>query len=339
MEHMPCWSVWWFALIAGSSACDFERDSVGPGYGQAGTSGSCPLQPSTPLPGAPDREQAGSAGSPNGQRSSQPPERGAIAAAGSGGAPPATGSAAECDLFGRWLITTHTVTDALGQLQVAHYYFYYELEQSGTAVTVRKGLMCGTDARGLGDFAVTADFSGSRDATMRKLSFAGKRGTAKKTAVGCRVEFEKLYIVMGASIPHYLNPANALPTAADAASGTTPGWEDWDEDGRPGVTGVITGVVSGKVFAAPRNWLLIAGEVPSVAKSFRMPLDWNAEPNVMAFDGTPLLATEAVRAADRARHYIEFARLASDQATGDDEAVCASTRQLAKTLTPAAAGL
>jgi hypothetical protein len=59
----------------------------------------------------------------------------------------------------------------------------------------------------------------------------------------------------------------------------------------------------------------------------------------MAFDGSPLLASEAVRAANPDLHYAEYARLGPEQATGDDQAICAAVRELAPTLTPMAAGI
>jgi hypothetical protein len=66
---------------------------------------------------------------------------------------------------------------------------------------------------------------------------------------------------------------------------------------------------------------------------------WNQEKNVMAFDGSPLLASEAVRAANPDLHFAQYARLAPDQATGDDLATCAAVRELASTLTPEASGI
>jgi hypothetical protein len=49
------------------------------------------------------------------------------------GGEPATPSG-PCDMSGRWLSTVHYVTDALGQLQYAHAYIYYELaQQAGRA--------------------------------------------------------------------------------------------------------------------------------------------------------------------------------------------------------------
>jgi hypothetical protein len=83
---------------------------------------------------------------------------------------------------------------------------------------------------------------------------------------------------------------------------------------------------------------LMSGTVPSVGSVFTLPLQWDQEPNVMAYDGSAFLGAEAVRAADASLHYAQFARLSPDQATGDDAAICKSIVKLAPTLTPKAAG-
>jgi hypothetical protein len=57
----------------------------------------------------------------------------------------------------------------------------------------------------------------------------------------------------------------------------------------------------------------------------------------MAYDGSPLLATPASRAADAKLHFAQFARLTAAQASGDDAAICTSIVELAATLTPQAA--
>ena len=81
------------------------------------------------------------------------------------------------------------------------------------------------------------------------------------------------------------------------------------------------------------------GSVTDVASAFKLPLLWDQEANVMAYDGSPLLAGSAARAADAALHFVQFARISAEQSAGDDKAICASVTKLAKTLTPEAAGL
>jgi hypothetical protein len=244
-----------------------------------------------------------------------------------------------CDLSGRWLNTLHQVTDGLGQLQYNHKFIYYEIEQSGDAFTITKGMQCLNDTIADGTFAIRGDFSGAWPSLMRKVVYAGRKGTSVKAANGCKVDIAKLYTVYGATLPHYLDPSVPLPSAEQKATDTTPGWEDWDNDGNPGITGVLSLTVTGKIFVATREWTSMSGTVADVGSSFELPLIWDQEPNVMAYDGSPFLSSEAVRAADAQLHFAEFVRLKPDQATGDDDAICKSLRELAPTLTPKAAGM
>jgi hypothetical protein len=260
--------------------------------------------------------------------------------AGDAGAPSQNPAMADpCSLSGRWLSTVHYVTDALGQLQYCHSYIYYEIEQTAQAFTIKKGLLCGDDAVGGGDFAATVDFSDSWNAAASRVQYAGRSGTSAAASGGCEVDFQKWYTVRGATLPYYLDPANPLPSAEQPAMGATPGWEDWDMDGNPGLTGVISGVVSGKIFVAPRQWTSMHGSASDVSAAFQLPLLWDQDQNVMAYDGSALLSSSAARAADANLHFVQFARLSETQALGDDLEICASVTELAKTLTPEAAGM
>lgn len=251
---------------------------------------------------------------------------------------PPSGGSTSCDLSGRWLVVMHLVSDALGELQYGHYFNYFEIEQQGDSFTIAKGLACGVDSIGVGDFAATADFSGAWPGTMSKVSYKGWTGTSVKTNDGCKIDLPKWYTVRGATLPYYLDPSTTLPTADQQANGTTPGWEDWDGDGNPGITGVISGLVSGKIFVAPRAWTSLSATIGDVSSLFKLPVQWNQEPNVMSYDGTPLLGSESARASDATLHFAQFARLTSDQAAGDDAAICKGVVKLAPMLTPEAAG-
>jgi hypothetical protein len=246
---------------------------------------------------------------------------------------------ANCNLSGRWLSMLHAVVDALGELQYTHYLSYFDIEQQADTFTVKKGLLCSFDSIGGGAFAATVDFHAAWAATSSRVTYNGRTGSSTKAGVGCKLEFQKWYLVRGATVSYYLDPAVPLPAADQKATGSTPGWEDWDGDGNPGITGIVSGVVSGKLFVAPRIWTSISASVPDVSSVFKVPVQWNQEQNVMAFDGTPLLASESVRAADATLHFAQFARLTADQATGDDAAICKSVVELAPKLTPEAAGM
>jgi hypothetical protein len=311
------------------------QDQVYPGYygepardeqamGGAPRSGS-------PAPGGTGVHVAGTGGEPTANA-------GAASVGGTGGVPDAP-IADACDLSGRWLVTLHLVTDAIGQQQTVHSYLYYEIEKQAEGFSITKGLHCGDDAVAEGLFAVKADFRKAWPSAIPRVSYAGRPVSSTPAGGGCQVTFAKWYTVRGASYPHYIDPAIPLPTIDQPASGTTPGWEDWDEDGRPGITGLISGTVTGKVFVAPRIWNELAGTVPETGDRFELPVAWNQEYNMLGYDGTELLASDAVRAADPRLHFAELARLAPDRVTGDDLAICSAVVELAPTLTPRAAGL
>lgn len=338
------------SLIIGAAltlglACGDARDPFPPDYYGPSSAGEMmagtPLQPATPSPASSQLESTpASAGSssPSASTSSD----GAPASAPLQGDPASAvnaGAAGKCDLSGRWLSTVHKVTDALGQLQYVHTYDYYEIEQQGPAFIVSKGLRCGDDGRGTGLFAATVDFSATWEAVRQRVSYAGRRGTSVEVAGGCEVALEPWYMVLGATLPHYLDPSIPLPSADEAATGASPGWEDWDEDGNPGITGQVSGAVSGEVYVAPRSWTSASGIVADVGTTFSLPLEWDQEPNVMAVDGSSLLSSSAARAADPELHFVDFARLEPGLATGDDAALCRELVELAPSLTPRAAGL
>lgn len=341
-------------VLACASACDYTQDYVAPScYGdtpQAGqravaaNSGNLPTEanPSKPASSKPMTGAAAGATAAPGMAlppadsggSDKPAEPMPRSSAGSN-----TSATSTCDLTGQWLLTLHKVTDGLGNLQYVHDYFFYELEQQGDSVTVKKSLKCGADVIGGGAFAITVDYTGAQAGVMKHVSHNGRSGTSVSGTDGCEIEFAEHYAVEGATIPHYLDPSNPLPSVDQMATGGTPGWEDWDEDGNPGITGVCEGTVNGKIFTAAREWTTYAGTVPDTSSLIKLSLEWDQEPNVMAFEGSPFLGSTAVRAADASLHFVELARLSSEQTSGDDRAVCQRLVELAPTLTAAAAGM
>ena len=318
------------------AACEYDRDRISAGYygavqaGRGGQSGQSGQVTRPPAPGPRTQQQAvagmmtaGAAGMPAAGAAATP-------------SPAANG----CDMSGRWLGTLHTVTDALGNLQYAHSYLYYEISQQADTFSITKGLLCGDDAAGGGSLSVMVDFRASWAAAMSKVSFAGRKGTSAPAASGCQIDLEPWYEVKGATLPHYLDPDVALPTSEQAASGSTPGWEDWDNDGNPGITGTLSGAISGKIFTAPRRWTSASGSAADTKSSIRLALQWDVEANVMGYDGSPLLASSAVRAADSKLHFAQLVRVTPEQVpTSDDAQICKRIVELAPMLTPEASGM
>jgi hypothetical protein len=246
--------------------------------------------------------------------------------------------ASPCDLTGRWLVTLRTVTDALGTSQAAHEWYFYDITQTGPQVTVSKGLACGKEVRALTAASGNSDFPKTWPAMMAKLVVTGRKGTSSPASGGCQVSLATTYEVIGATESYYVDPSNALPGASDQASGTTPGWEDWDNDGQPGYTMTITGIASGQIYMVDRTRYALSGNVAASASTFDLAVDWTSEQDVLGVNGPPILSmtASAVKDSNAAMHFATFARLGDSQATGSDSAICSAIRMLAPTMAPTA---
>jgi hypothetical protein len=243
-----------------------------------------------------------------------------------------------CDISGRWILTTHLVTDAFFAQQSAMVFHYYEIAKQGDGFEIAKMMRCGDIARGAGAVTVEIESEDAWEETRKRVSEIGRPVSSTAVAGGCDVHFGKWVTARGVTLPHYLDLSIPLPTVAQQASadGATPGWEDWDADGQPGVSVVLTGDVQGRLFVSPRIEWEYRATVPNTMTTFRLLIDWKQEQNVMAW--MPMedltLGLTADNAANPELHFAEAARLTADQATGDDAAICAAIRELAPALTP-----
>jgi hypothetical protein len=245
---------------------------------------------------------------------------------------------ATCDRSGRWLVAQRVLATALGQGQAAHNWFYYEVAQTGAALTVTKGLHCGFEVVGKGAFAASVDSMPAWPAFLTKNTSTGRTGTASTAAGGCAVTFAREYVVRGATVAAYANPAVPLPTAAQKAEGATPGWEDWDQDGNPGLSYKVTSLVSGTLYVCQRDYTEYAGTIAAGADKWMLAVKYGSEQSVLGRSpgSSELLETPSAPSSDPAQHRVWFQRLAAGQAVGDDAAICAEVRSLARTLVPEA---
>ena len=316
------------------SACDYTADTVADScYGEATQAG-----------------RAAPAADGGSTRASEPPPSPASGTTELTGQTPRVGPAnatvasssvapESCDLSGSWLVTVHKVTDGLGNLQTIHDYYFYELEQTGESLRVARSLKCGSDVVGGGAFAITVSYDRAQAGVLKHVRHDGRTGSSTRAADGCQIEFAKQYSVGGATVPHYLDPANPLPTVDQQATAAAPGWEDWDEDGKPGITGVLEGTITGEIYSAAREWASFSGKATDLGAPIKLAMRWDQEPNVLAFEGSPFIGSSAVRAADANLHFVQLARLSADQVTGADLVMCQRLVELAPTLTPEAAGM
>ena len=248
---------------------------------------------------------------------------------GTGGMPPGP-----CDLSGRWLVVERSVEEAIGVQTALRHWMYFEFAQNGQDVTATRGLDCGFDVVPLSALGGAADLRKAWPKIMENNQMAGRKATIQQASSGCAVAFPAFVFVSGATAAHYKNKSNAMPGPNDKASGSTPGWEDWDADGNPGVTYNLSGIATGQVFYAGRQTNTWSGSISQSASNFTIatvPIHENA---LLGYSGSSLLTTPSNVAADRSLHFVEFARLSATQATGDDTATCNAVRMLASTLAP-----
>jgi hypothetical protein len=243
-----------------------------------------------------------------------------------------------CNMNGRWLVAMRVLADAIGQKQASHNWFYYEINQSADQVTVTKGLHCGYEVVPITALGASVDSHLAWPGILSHDSDTGRKGTMEVTASGCQLAIEKRYTVRGATVSFYSDPNQPMPTVSQKAAGTTPGWEDWDMDGNPGITLVVSegGSNLGDLYCAQRDWNEFDGTVTSGSTAFSVPATWGSEQDALGYTGSDLVTQSADPDSDATQNFVWLVKLDPTQATGDDTAICAAVRSLVPTLAPAA---
>jgi hypothetical protein len=337
------------AVVAGCALGGCTEDGVEPGGAHAPRApidamapmdAMVPIDATAPIdtasvdgvtPGRPDVAPPDGAGSgadtgpPPGMDGGEPPVR-------DGGAIPPVDP--ECNLGGRWLVSQRYVAEAVGEKQGSHGWFYLEVRHEGVNVTVQRGLHCGYNVTPITALGGKVDCSAAWPSFLAKNSSAGRRGTFVTSGSVCHLKLDTEYTARGVTLPHYRDPVFPLPTASQPAQGATPGWEDWDGDGNPGVTLNVTGLASGKIYSAQRERTAYEGDVPRSAVKFKVPITVGTENVVLGRMGPILLESPSSISSDVSQHYVWFARLADDQALGSDADVCLAVRALKGQLVP-----
>jgi hypothetical protein len=235
---------------------------------------------------------------------------------------------------GRWLVSQRYVAEALSEKQGSHSWFYLEVRHEGANTTVQKGLHCGYNVTPITALGGKVDCAAAWPAFLTRNSSTGRKGTFVKNGANCRFKFDAEYTARGVTLPFYLDPSRPLPTASQAAQGATPGWEDWDGDGNPGVTLNVSGLASGKIYSAQRERTVYDGDVPLSSTKFKVPIIAGFENVVLGRNGPVLLESPSNVSSDPSLNYAWFARLSSDQAQGSDADICMAIRALKAQLVP-----
>ena len=262
---------------------------------------------------------------------------------------PGIAADAACDMNGVWIAESRTLTVAVNEAvqQAGHTLFYYEIEQHGTDTLTTKLLRCGvriSDAGGSLETGIEMVTPVLWDAVMGKNRYGCLQGTYAMGDSACDGDFGILWLVRGLS-PHFLDPSTDLEglTQSDSADWPgTPGWEDWDEDGKPGITLTATGIANFDMHVGQRGWNHVHGTTEGSAGHFRMPVDWEQSQVILSttppdFPVPPQLQAPAPRPFE---HYQIFHKLdeamlkklgelvdrAGDDLDAADRAICAQVR-------------
>lgn len=254
-----------------------------------------------------------------------------------------TTASAACDLTGRWIVTERAQSAAYGAQQVTLVWLYLEISQENDRISVTRTLMCGDSTKEApGEiFAISVDDRAAWPAYQKYINYNGRSGSARDNGTGCDVSFEPDSLIRGMTPTYYKSTDQTLPTIGEREEGASPGWADWDDDGNPGITQVISGSASGSIYSSIRvTTSSLQGAITKAASSFRLDdFKWKQERVVLGSrepDPLGILSSPAERSPGAGLNFVEFARLGADQATGSDDDICEAIRKLAPTFNPAA---
>jgi hypothetical protein len=309
-------------LLSGAGfACEndwVEPDAFSRSDGERGVAETGPsLVDATP----PVRSDAGDAGAPTDVRGELPMSP--------------TVQDPECNLNGRWLVAQRVLATALNEDQASHNWFYLDVRHEGAAVRILRGLHCGFEVVPKTNLAAAVDSSRAWPSFLTHDSSAGRTGTFVKVGNSCHLALNKEYVVRGATVAYYADPTTTLPNANQQASGSTPGWEDWDNDGNPGISlQVRSPLASGTLYVAQRDWTIYDGTTALQPAKFKVSITFGTEQSALgrSAGSSQTLETTASPSSDASQHYAWFHTLDSTQATGSDEDICAAVRSLKDTL-------
>jgi hypothetical protein len=243
-----------------------------------------------------------------------------------------------CDLGGRWLVAQRVLATALGQQQASHNWFYYEVRHQGAEVLVTRGLHCGFEVVKKTALGASVDSSAAWPAFLVHDTSTGRRGTFVKEGSGCRLRLDREYVVRGATVAHYADPATRLPGKTERAEGSTPGWEDWDGDGNPGVSYVVSSALaSGTLYTCQRDWTEYDG-LTTPGPKLKVAVRYGAEQVALGrAPGAPqVIESTSAPSSDPAQHFAWLHRLPDGVATGSDAEICATVRAMVAALVPEA---
>lgn len=173
---------------------------------------------------------------------------------------PDTSGAPACDLSGLWAARQTTESLALNMPQYASNWYLYEFTQAGTALEVKAHMDCGIAVQGTVIVQLSPQ---TTSALMTHNRQVGRKGTVTQAAgATCAVSLERFYSVRGVSEARYAPMPRSRMVSLETLRAEQPlppstmpmATEDWDNDGKPGIAWVVSGIIPGVRHTAQRDW-------------------------------------------------------------------------------------
>jgi hypothetical protein len=245
----------------------------------------------------------------------------------------------ECNLNGRWLLAQRNLLSLpLGECQATHTWYYYEIRHDGEGFTVTKGLHCGYESVKKSSQSANVSNPAMWPAMLANMSSTGRTGTFVKQADKCHLTLPIEYVIRGATVSYYQNPANMLPAMGSAAAGpggTPPGWEDWDNDSNPGFSlNINSPLAKGTLYLCTRDTNAVDNTTDLSSSLFKVLMTFTTTQSTLgtAAGSSPLITQGGTPYANTASHFTYFMKLQDGQAVGTDTQICEQVRTLKDSL-------
>lgn len=241
-----------------------------------------------------------------------------------------------CDLRGTWAMREVTFQDTAAGVMTNSTWYYWQINHAGTAIEVAEGIGCGARITG-GEGVTFADTTQTPETVRSMLSRTGGTGTtgtyADNGSGGCDLTFDDRVTIRGATISHYgvlktdyesLDPTvdqlfvSELPVkdsaeaVYDGMTLVTPGWEDWEPDGNPGVRWVVdVFLFGGSRHSVARDLLAYSGTTAQDASTFEIGIDFQVQEEILHLADNTFLEDSGALKRD-ANDFVVFKRVPAD---------------------------
>jgi hypothetical protein len=203
---------------------------------------------------------------------------------------------------------------------------------------VTKGLHCGYEAVKKSNQSANVVNMDMWPAMLANMSSTGRTGTFVKQTDKCHLTLPIEYVIRGATVSYYRDPATTLPAMGSAAAGPggmPPGWEDWDNDTNPGFSlNINSPLAKGTLYLATRDTNAIDNTTVTSAAVFKVLMTFTTTQSVLgtAAGSSPLITQGGTPYDNVDSHFTYFSKLQDGQAVGTDTQICEQVRTLKDSL-------